>query len=136
MMAEPGNSPTGIAKFCRSCGTNVGWGNGFCVACGQPTTDAIVAAIPQVSTTPTLRIALGVFLGIAGLAVLSLLVATAGPIGIVVLMLMGLGTAVAVGAFHKRIHANPAGLLPKIMLSSLVVVLGVLVFWLFQRLLQ
>jgi len=136
MTAGPGNSPTGIAKFCRSCGTNVGWGNGFCVACGQPTTDAVVAAIPQVSSTPTLRIALGVFLGIAGVAVLSLLVATAGPIGIVVLVLMGLGTAVAVGAFHKRIQANPAGWLSKIMLIALVVVLAVLVFWLFEKLLQ
>ena len=119
MMAEPGNSSTGIARFCRSCGTNVGWGNSFCVACGQPTTDAVVAPIPQMSSAPTLRIALGVFLGIAGVAILFLLVATAGPIGIVVLVLMGLGTAVAVGAFHKRIRANPAGWLPKIMLNAL-----------------
>jgi len=136
MMAEPGNSPTGIAKFCRSCGTNVGWGNSFCVACGQPTTDAIVAAIPQGSSAPTLKIALGVFLGIVGVTILYLLIMAAGPTGIVVLVLMGLGTAVAVGALHKRIYANPAGLMPKIMLSALVVVLGVLVLWLFLKLLQ
>ena len=87
--------------FCRRCGKEVGDGDTFCGACGQATNAAIVVT-PQVPSTSSVTVAIGVFLGIIAV-IIAVSVYAEVEWWLLVCMALGiLAIVVAMGGFRKQ----------------------------------